>query len=176
MSGFLAFALNILRIGLVALAVYIVWDPILALANGDATWQQSVDAIFTDKVVVLLLAAIIVSIFISMLDSPLVRGVISVGAVVLVMMFVTGRVTTDSISQAVKPYTQMGSIENRAEACGLDVTTEKVGDSVRTVLKDPQNGEEVLGYIGETVGDRIHRMLNGDGIEVKVPKCMRDQS
>lgn len=82
-----------------------------------------------------------------LLRSPLIRLVISVGAVALVILLLNGTVSLGQVGDTVASWDVANQIRSAAGTCGLDVSVENVAGGVRTVLKDPTHGDVVVGYV-----------------------------
>lgn len=148
----------IVRFVLLALIVIAVWGPVTAYASGTISWDQAVDAVLTDHVVALLVAAVVLGLIASLLRAPVVRLAITVAAAVLVILMVNGTVTLDQVRDEVASYDLRNRAESFMRGCNLPLVVEETAGGVRAVLKDSD---------GNTISETTDPgQIDADGCEV----------
>lgn len=169
MSWIIRRVLVVLRVCILAVVVYLVWPALSAVVAHRTTWAQGVDAIFTNRVIALVVVVLVIGLALSLLRSPLVRVAVGVGTVLLVAGIVTGRLSPSGVEHTVKSYVGVSALQGAAARCGYPVNVQHVDNQVRVVLKSTAGAQQVLGYAAHMIGNKFISIVDTTGHTVRLP-------
>lgn len=150
MGKLVSWTINIVRIFVTALIIYTVWPTGVALFERRIEWDDAVDSLFSNSVITLLIIVLVLTLLISIFRSSVARWAVTIAAASVLICFVTGTITLESVSDSVNAYSLADKAKESIEKCNKSVAVEEFGGKFRAVMKEP-NQEAVMGYVGETM-------------------------
>lgn len=158
MARFIAWAVNIVRIVVTAIILVTVWPTLQGLFQGTILWNQAVDSLFSNSMIIMLFALLGLTILVSIFSSSVARWAVTIASAAVLVCFITGTITLQSVSDSVQAYKLAEEAKSAIQKCNLNVAVEEYGGKFRAVLKNP-NGDNVMGYVGENI-DGIAKILD----------------
>jgi len=161
MAKLIAWLINIVRIVVLGIIIFTVWPTAVALWNGDILWKEAVDSLFSNTIITMLLVVLVLTLLVSIFRSSVARWAVTIAAVAILVCFVTGTITLESVSQSVTAYGLADKAKDTIQKCHVSVAVEEFGGQFRAVMKDPSQ-DRIVGYVGETVGGVV-KLLDVNG-------------
>lgn len=161
MAKLIAWAINIVRIVVLAIITITVWPTAVGLFEGEILWNEAVDSLFSNSVITMLIVVLILTLLVSIFQSSVARWAVTIAAASILICFVTGTITLESVSESVNAYSLADKAKEGIEKCKVTVSVEEFGGQFRAVMKDPSD-EKVIGYVGETIEGAI-KLLDTNG-------------
>ena len=158
MARFIAWAINIVRIVVTAIILVTIWPTLQGLFEGTILWEQAVDSLFSNNMIIMLIGLLVLTLLVSIFRSSVARWAVTIASAAVLVCFITGTITLESVSDSVQAYKLAEEAKSSIEKCDLNVAVEEYGGKFRAVLKDP-NGENVIGYVGENI-DGLAKILD----------------
>lgn len=151
MAKLIAGVINIVRIVVLGIIVFTVWPTAVALWEGEILWNEAVDSLFSNSMITMLLVVLVLTLLVSIFQSSVARWAVTIAAAAILVCFVTGTITLESVSESVSAYSLADKAKETIEKCKVTVAVEEFGGQFRAVMKEP-DGERVIGYVGEIAG------------------------
>lgn len=148
MAKLIAGVINIVRIVVLGAIAFTVWPTGVALWNGDILWNEAVDSLFSNSMITMLLVVLVLTLLVSIFQSSVARWAVTIAAAAILVCFVTGTITLESVSESVAAYSLADKAKESIEKCKVTVAVEEFGGKFRAVMKAP-NSDQVIGYVGE---------------------------
>lgn len=161
MAKLIAGVINIVRIVVLGIIVFTIWPTAVALWNGDILWNEAVDSLFSNSMITMLLVVLVLTLLVSIFQSSVARWAVTIAAAAIIVCFVTGTITLESVSESVSAYSLADRAKDTIEKCKVTVAVEEFGGQFRAVMKDP-DGDKVVGYVGEIAGGAV-KLLDTKG-------------
>jgi hypothetical protein len=161
----IAWVMNIVRIALFVLILVTILPTIQGLMEKKIGWDQAVDSLFSNWIITLMLAILVLSLLVSIFRNPIARVIVTVSLAAAVVCLVTGTVTMDSVRESVTAYNLAGTVKDTVEKCNLELTVENFGGKFRAVVKDPDDTTKVVGYVND-VTDGMISILDPAGSKI----------
>lgn len=158
MTGFIQSILGFVRFLLVAIFIYVNWATLSALIQKKITWQESIDALLSNSGIVILGIVLIITFVISFFDSFIVRLIVNVGTILIILGLFTGTISVNDLKTTIESYTNNEIIQTTINPCKWTTDVGKIGDQVRTTLKDDKGN--VIGYVSKD--DEAHKTVLKD--------------
>lgn len=150
MAKLIAGVINIVRIIVLVILAFTLWPTGVALFEGDILWEDAVDSLFSNSVITMLLVVLVLTLVVSIFSSSLARWAVTIAGAAILVSFVTGTITLESVSESVTAYSLADKAKDRIEACKATISVEEFGGQFRAVMKDP-SGEKIVGYVDGTM-------------------------
>lgn len=157
--------LGAVRVVLVAFAVVTAWPVLAALAARAITWDQAVDLLVNTKGITLTLVVLVLCVAISLTRSAPARFVAAVAVCACLVAVLTGAASPTALWGGARSASEAARV---AGSCGWTTAVEGTGSNLRTVLKDPDQGGAVVGYVLSNGGQALARALDGSPL---APRC-----
>lgn len=161
MAKLIAWVINIVRIVVLGIIGFTIWPTATALWNGDILWKEAVDSLFSNSVITMLLVVLVLTLLVSIFQSSVARWAVTIAAAAILVCFVTGTITLESVTQSVSAYSLADKAKDTIQKCHVSVAVQEFGGQFRAVMKDPTN-DHIVGYVGEAVGGVV-KLLDTTG-------------
>lgn len=160
----IAWVMNIVRIALFVLIMLTIFPTLQGLMEKKIEWDQAVDSLFSNWVITLMLALLLLSLLISIFRNPIARVIVTVSLAAAIVCLVTGTVTMDSVRESVTAYNLAGTVKSSVEKCHLELSVENFGGKFRAVVKHPDD-TKVVGYVND-IKDGVISVLDPAGKKI----------
>jgi hypothetical protein len=155
MTGLLRSILGIVRFVLIALFVYVNWPTFTALFNHQMSWNQALEALFSNLGIVALLLVLVISFAISFLRNIWVRIVVNGLTILIIIGLSNGTISIGSLTNTINSYVNSDQIKAAISPCNWSTSVENIGGQLRTVLKNDKG--TVIGYVQKDDGQDGNR-------------------
>lgn len=153
MSWLMRAALNFARAALIIVFIVLNWSLFSAIIQGKVSWNEAINALFSNVGILLLGLAIIATLLISFLRLTIVKWVVNVGTVLVILALFTGAIKVNDLQNMVNAYVNNDAIRTAVAPCNWYPTVEKVGEQIRSVLANKQG--ETIGYATYDNGNTV---------------------
>jgi hypothetical protein len=154
MAKLIAGVINIVRIIVLGILVFTLWPTAVALLEGDILWNEAVDSLFSNSVITMLLVVLLLTLLVSIFSSSVARWAVTIAGAAILVCFVTGTITLESVSESVTAYSLADKAKERIEKCKATISVEEFGGQFRAVMKDPSK-DKIVGYVDGTMKGAI---------------------